>query len=186
MAAEENTMNIQSLPVASDSSRWFAIYTKPAKEDLVVEYISRMRVECFNPKIKKGRKIWGALKEVSAPLFPCYVFAKVSESCMPAIRYARGVRRVVGAGNAPTPIDEQIINFIRSHTHQENHPAPVPEFMRGDRVLINRGSFYGLEGIFLEDVSSSDRVSILLKAIEWQVRVTVEKSAVEKLDRGQI
>jgi transcriptional antiterminator RfaH len=186
VAAKENIINIQSLPAASDSSRWYAIYTKPAKEDVVIEYIARLNVECFNPKIKKSRKIWGALKEISVPLFPCYVFAKLAESCFYAVGYARGARRVVGAGDAPTPIDQKIIDFIQSQTFEGGNPTPVPKLLAGDTVMINRGPLYGLEGILLEEVSSKDRVSILLKALEWQARVHVEKSTIEKLDRSKI
>jgi transcriptional antiterminator RfaH len=184
MVAKEKINYWQTAPEASsDQSRWYAIYTKAAKEDLAVDYISRMGIECFNPKIRKRRKIWGALKEISAPLFPCYVFAKFGDTYLHAVRYARGVRRVVGARETPTSIDDQIIDFIRLRVAEGADLAAGPQIKPGDAVLINRGALYGLEGVFLDEVSSKDRVRILLNAIEWQARVLVEKGSIEKLGR---
>lgn len=180
MVAEEHFNSWQKAGCASAPLCWYAIYTKAAKEDLAVEYISRMGIECFNPKIKKSKKIWGTLKEFSGPLFPCYVFAKFGDSSFHSVRYARGVRRVVGATDLPTPIDEQIINFIRSRAEHEREFGAIPAIKPGDPVVVNRGALYGLEGVFLEESSSSDRVRILLHAIEWHAHVLLEKSAIEK------
>jgi hypothetical protein len=50
--------------------------------------------------------------------------------------------------------------------------------------MINRGALYGLEGQFLEALSGNERVVVLLKTIEWQARVQVEKSALQKCHNG--
>jgi len=184
MAAEENTVNYSSTVLASSSAPcWYAIYTKPAKEDLAVEYISRLGLEAFNPKIKKSQKVWGVLREINAPLFPCYVFARFSEFYMHSVRYARGVRRIVGTGEIPTPIDERIIDCIRSRSVEEQSYGKSSAIKPGDTVVINCGLFYGLEGIVLEELNDKERVRILLNTIEWQARVLVEKRRIEKTAR---
>lgn len=157
--------------------RWYAIHTKPAKEDQVVANISRMGVEVFNPKTGKMRKVWGKPKEMVGPLFPCYVFAKLSNSFLSATSYVRGVRRIVGFGGGPTPIDEQVIEAIRSHNI--NVHGETSKIQPGEAVVVNRGALYGLEGVFVEQLSGKDRVVILLKSIGLQARVQVEKSAIE-------
>ncbi len=182
MRVKENSINYSlTAPAASDVRRWYAIYTKPAKEDCVVMHISRMGLEAFSPRIKQSRKVWGEQKEIIAPLFPCYAFAKFNDSSLYSIRYVRGVRRIVGVGEMPTPIEEHIITTIKLRIEGEREHATLPEVKPGDPVFINRGALYGLEGVFVEELSGKERVIILLHAIEWQARVQIEKSAVEKL-----
>jgi hypothetical protein len=54
----------------------------------------------------------------------------------------------------------------------------------GEPVIVNRGPFYGLEGVFVEELSGKERVTILLQTIEWQARVQVDKTAVHKSSAG--
>jgi len=182
MRAKENSSRyFLAEPEASDVTRWYAIYTKPAREDCVVMHISRMGLEAFNPRIKRSRKVWGEQREIIAPLFPCYAFAKFNDSSLYSIRYVRGVRRIVGVGDMPTPIEEHIITSIKVRTEKAREHATLPKVKPGDQVVINRGALYGLEGVFVEELSGKERVIILLHTIEWQARVQVEKSAIEKL-----
>lgn len=169
--------------VAKEASSlcWYAIHTKPAQEDVAVAYIARLGLEAFNPKIKKSQKVWGLLKEINKPLFPCYVFAKFRDLHLHAVKYARGVRRIVGTGNCPTAIDEPIIASIRSRMVENSNCAQSPEIKPGDPVVINCGALYGVAGVFEKELSDKKRVSILLDTIKWQARVLVEKRAVEKL-----
>lgn len=161
---------------------WYAIYTKPAKEDLAIEYISRLGIEAFNPKIKQFRRVWGELKEIYVPPFPCYVFAKFNGLHNHSIKYAHGVRRIVGMGNVPTPIEEQIVALIKTRSIQSRDCIKSPEGEPGDPVVINGGMFYGFEGIFVEELSGKDRVRILLSTIIGQARfsVSVEKRWIQR------
>jgi transcriptional antiterminator RfaH len=163
-----------------DEPCWYAIHTKPAREDCVVSNVSRMGLHAFNPKIRKKRKVWGTVKEMSVPLFPCYVFAKFNNLYLSSIKYVRGARRVVGVGEIPSPIDEHIIDAIRLRAMSKFDEDSTNHISPGDPVVINRGALYGLEGIFVEELSDKERVTILLETIEWQARIQVEKTAIEK------
>jgi transcriptional antiterminator RfaH len=179
MAAKEKTINqAHDAPSIEERAHWYAIYTKAAKEDCVVTNIMRSGLEAFNPKIKTNRKVWGMPKEVTVPLFPCYVFAKFGSAAMYSIRYVRGVRRIVGFG--VTPIEKSTIDSIRLQATNEFKRASLPEFLPGDPVIVNRGALYGLEGLFVSELSGKERVTILLQTIEWQARVQVEKTALGK------
>jgi transcription antitermination factor NusG len=145
----------------------------------VVAHISRMGIEAFNPKIRIQRKVWGTLKEVSAPLFRGYVFAKVSSVYLGSVKYVRGARRIVEFGGIPTPIDEPIINAIRYCATSEKENS-TGLFSPGDSVMINRGALYGLEGVLIEELSNRERVVLLLKTIDWQARIHVGKTAIQK------
>lgn len=179
-AREDRFADAQTSLSVSASLRWYAVHTKPAKEDVAVGYIARLGLEAFNPQIKKKQKVWGLERQISRPLFPCYVFAKFSDLHLHAVKYARGVRQVVRTGGVPTPLDEQIIESIRSRTIMESDCEHSRRLVPGDPVVINCGTFYGLEGVFEKELSDQERVSILLTTIKWQARVLVEKSVVVK------
>lgn len=166
------------------SASWYAVHTKPAKEDVAVVYIARLGLEAFNPQIKKKRKIWGLEKETTGALFPCYVFARFSALHLHAVKYARGVRQVVRAGGVPTPIDDRIIDSIRSREIEASDRDSSRGIMPGDPVVINCGMFCGVAGVFEKELSDKERVSILLNTIRWQAHVLVEKRVVEKVGAG--
>jgi hypothetical protein len=88
------------------------------------------------------------------------------------------VRRIVGFG--VTPIEKSTIDSIRLQATNEFKRASLPEFLPGDPVIVNRGALYGLEGLFVSELSGKERVTILLQTIEWQARVQVEKTALGK------
>lgn len=179
MAAKEKIIKTAQVSLsAEEQSCWYAINTKSAKEDCVVANISRMGLEAFNPKIKPNRNVWGTPKEFSVPLFPCYVFAKFGAPHVHSISYVRGVRRIVGFG--ATPVDNSIIESIQSRVITEQSHARATEFRPGEQVVVNRGAFYGLEGLFVEELRGKERVIILLKAIGMQAQVQVDKSAIQK------
>jgi hypothetical protein len=93
---------------------WFAIQTKPSREEVAISYLSRLRLEVFCPKTKQNLLLSGRSGLVARPLFPGYLFARFCPaSCLRLVQYARGVRRVVSAQDCPLPVDQEIISLIR-------------------------------------------------------------------------
>lgn len=178
VAKEKSIERVPEHLSTNSQAYWYVIHTKATREDSVVANISRFGLEAFNPKIKTVHKVWGKEREMTVPLFPCYIFANFSDCYMASIRYVRGVRRIVGFG--VTPIDSSIIESIRSRTILESKQAAAPKFSRGEPVVVNRGALYGLEGVFVEELSGKERVTILLQTIEWQARLQVEKKSIER------
>ena len=156
---------------------WYAIQTKPCREDLAAVNIGRMGLEIFLPKIQQEKFIWGRPQSVLKPLFPNYLFAQFCpRAFLHLIRYARGVRRVISAGEVPLPVDESIIQIIRSHVGQGGLVTFGTRPLRpGDRVVVEEGPLKGLMGIFERELGGRERVVLLLEAIEFQARVLTEK-----------
>ena len=77
--------------------------------------IERLGLEVFLPRMKKTKSVWGVAQIVIKPLFSGYLFARFSPATyLHLIQYARGVRRVVGNGERPLPVDDEIIMAVRS------------------------------------------------------------------------
>lgn len=160
--------------------QWYAIYTKPKREDIVAESLVKAGLDVYNPKLKQKRYLQGSYKDVVGPLFPSYIFVRFEpETFSWMIRYTRGVRRIVG-GDSPWPLSEDVIDFIRSHEEEGVITVKPPDLKCGDRVTIKDGPLQGLNGIFEKEISGDERVVLLLTAVEYQARVIIEKAFLTK------
>jgi transcription antitermination factor NusG len=158
-------------------TNWFAINTKPHREDAAAMNIARLGVEVLMPRIISTRFVLGTPRSIKGPLFPCYLFARFSPiEFLHAIRYARGVRKVVGAGDVPLPVDGGIISSIRSRLDEKGFIDLSPRRIAvGEEVSIQNGFLHGFRGIFERELSGQKRVVILLQSIEYQARVFVDR-----------
>jgi transcriptional antiterminator RfaH len=158
-------------------TNWYAVNTKPHREETAAMNIRRLGLEVLLPKIARHKSILSGRKIAMAHLFPSYLFAKFSpKEYLHSIRYARGVRRVVSAGETPLPVDETIISAIKSRIDETGFVAlTAKQFAAGEQVVIQEGFLQGQTGIFERELTGQQRVVILLQSIEYQARVFVEK-----------
>jgi transcriptional antiterminator RfaH len=155
---------------------WFAVHTKPLREDVAANYICRLGVEVLLPKTRQRKLIWGTARELQGPLFPGYLFARFRPSTyLHLIKFARGVRQVLCYGDVLLPVDEGIIRAIQSRVGKDGLVEVHPHALTpGDKVIINHGPLQGLRGIFERELGDQDRVTLLLQAIEYQAHVSIE------------
>src|SRR5207237_9948283 len=93
--------------------RWYAVQSRPKQEDRAATNLAVMGLTTLVPKVRQPRSR-GAGCGV-APLFPRYFFVYCRlASTLPKIRYARGVAKILGTSEGPTPIDDAIIEAIQS------------------------------------------------------------------------
>jgi transcriptional antiterminator RfaH len=144
--------------------------------------IGRLGLEVLLPKMQLERMVYGRLHTVIRPLFPGYLFARFSPSkYLHLINFARGVRGVLCGSGAPLPVEEEIVRAIRSRISENGyvhldppHVGSLASFKAGDHVVVEAGPLKGVKGIFDRALSDKKRVLILLEAIEYQARVSVE------------
>ncbi|MFQ5736288.1 MAG: transcription termination/antitermination protein NusG [Thermodesulfobacteriota bacterium] len=158
---------------------WFLIYTKPRCEDSVSSKFVENGFEVLNPKIEERRYIRRKIQDVLSPLFPCYLFVRFD---IPAdyrlIKYTRGVKSVVGPEHIPSVVPEEIIGQIRKRMEGGVIRMEPCSFVHGEDVSIQAGPFEGLEAVFERQLKGSERVSILLKAVN--ARVVVDASILKR------
>lgn len=158
-------------------SNWYAIQTKPHREDQAASNIGRLGLAVLLPKVKREKIEYGNRKVSIKPLFPGYLFAHFTPSShLRSIRYARGVNRVICFGELPVPVSEEVVGTIRARVGKDGFVAIGSEpFRKGDQVVINDGPLQGLVGVFEQELSDSERAVVLLRTVEYQARVLVEK-----------
>jgi transcription antitermination factor NusG len=98
------------------------------------------------------------------------------------VKYTRGVRRIVGDHNGnPYVVDEEIIENIYSKIQDGFVVLSEQKFSSGDRVIVQEGPFAGFEGVFLKELTPTERVMILLNTLQGS-RLVVKKRSVVKIN----
>jgi transcriptional antiterminator RfaH len=95
--------------------------------------------------------------------------------------FTRGVVKVVGFGDGPSPVDDEIIELIKSRVGQDGFVQFNEELQCGDKVVISAGPLVNLEAVFERDLEDGDRVLLLLTAISYQGHVTIERELLKKI-----
>jgi transcriptional antiterminator RfaH len=151
---------------------WYAIYTKPGKEDSVAFRLRSIGIAVLSPKLKSRKFRRGKFTDIIEPLFPCYLFADFDRNVHAhLITYTRGVRYVVGK-NTPLPVCDDVIDTIRQGMDEGGIVLVSPgKFTQGDRVIIKDGPFKDFCGVFEREIKGSERVLILLNAIHCRVEL---------------
>jgi transcription antitermination factor NusG len=84
----------------------------------------------------------------------------------------------------PVPIEEEIIDLIRSRTGPDGFVRTLEELEKleaGDQVVIKDGRFKGFYGVFDRKIQDSERVRILLNTVNFQAHVVVDRELVHKV-----
>ena len=151
---------------------WYAVYTKPKKEDSVAFSLQNIGLEVLNPKIKFRKFKRNRLTDVIEPLFPCYLFANFDkDKYAHLITYTRGVKYIVGK-KSPVAVQDEVINVIKDGIEDHNLIVIKPStFKNGDKVLIKDGPFKDFYGIFEKEIKGHERVMILLETIQCRVEL---------------
>ncbi len=161
---------------------WYVIQTKPKKEEEAESYLSTRGVEMFGPLIETFALRNGGMTKALKPLFPGYLFGKFDlEQNYPLVRWARGVKKILGFGGYPTPISEEVVKIIKERTDDQGIVKVRHHFEPNDVVRIKTGPMKDLLGIFEGWVSHGERVRILLSLIGYQPMVEMHCSMIEKV-----
>lgn len=174
-------MNVE---MVSENPAWFAICTNPKQEDRACYNLQAWGLECFNPKIKERRcnPFTGIASFIAAPLFPRYIFSRFSASTLlHRVNFARGVHRVVSFNEKPTPVDDEVIDLLKSRVNNEGFLAVGEPLKPGDKVRIKDGVWKNLIGVIERDLEASARTRILMTTIQYQGSLTIERDCLEKI-----
>jgi len=162
--------------------QWFAVYTTCRHEKRVADHLERRTIEHYLPLYRTKRK-WkdGSRVILSLPLFPGYVFVRISRNERVPVLEVPGVLWFVGNSNSqPTPLPEFEIDTLRSAL-DPSRVEPFPLLTAGQRVRIRSGSLAGIEGIVVRR-KNSFRIVITLELIRQSIAVEVDADDLEPID----
>ena len=137
-------------------------------------------IEVLAPKLKFRKYKEGKFVLVVEPMFPGYIFVRfhpVDEFRM--VKYARGVKTIVHFGGHIVPLQDEMIEFIR--TRLENGVASIEKqkIDKGEKILIKDGPFKGFSGIFESELDGKERVAILLEGVNYCAKMEIDRDLID-------
>ena len=156
--------------------RWYALRTKPRKEDTVWQQLRIQEIEHYYPRIRvhpvnpRARKV--------KPYFPGYLFIRtdLDEKGISAFQWMPHSLGLVSFGGEPAPIPDNALYEIKQRVQEIADAGGIvfDGLNPGDHVRIHEGPFEGYEAIFDSRLDGQERVRVLLQFINDQREVPVE------------
>lgn len=159
---------------------WHAIYTRHQHEKVVARFLGDKGLEVFLPLYNIERRWKDRTKQLSLPLFPCYVFVWGGLDRRLEIVTTPGFYSFVALGNRPAVIPQAEIESIRRALVKGSGVEPHPFLLSGDRVRIRSGPLEGIEGILVRK-KNSFRLVLSVELLQKSVAVEVDASMVERV-----
>jgi transcription elongation factor/antiterminator RfaH len=155
---------------------WYILYTRNKFEKKIVAQISEREqsVECYLPLQSVTRKWSDRLKTIEVPFFNNYIFVRTAKTNYYNLLQIPGVVKFVSFEGEPAYIHDKEIQQIRLI---ESHQVPietVPYYVTGEKVMINKGAFCGIEGIFVDKVREARfviKIPMFHQAISFEINI---------------
>lgn len=162
------------------SSFWYALYTRHQHEKTVARLLTGKGFETFLPLYVAVRCWKNGDKQLSLPLFPCYVFLRGPLDRWLPVLTTPGIYSVVGYGAQRAMIPRSQIEAVRRLVESPFKAEPHPFIKCGDRVRIKVGPLQGLEGILLRK-KNQWKLLLSVEMLERSVAVEVDAAIVERV-----
>jgi transcriptional antiterminator RfaH len=167
--------------MTSQTPNWFVVRTKPHKELLAYNELTRQAVETFLPLLKAPAPVFGRMAWVRTALFPCYMFARFTADALYKVKNTRGVREIVSSSNELNAIPDSIVEDLRLRCVDGVIELAPERFNANEPVKVRSGVFRGWDAIFERYLSANERVAILLRTVEASgVRVILPARSIYK------
>ena len=164
---------------SNDVQRWYVLYTRSRHEKLVESQLLRKGIEAYTPKVTYRRRWSDRMKHVEEPVFRSYCFARFPMVDKRRIISQQGVVNIVHFNNQYVPVEDSVIDSLKILIRNELQIDPCPYLKKGDRVLIKKGPFKGLEGYILEKRNKNTTLVVSVDAIAASVKCVIDSDFVD-------
>jgi len=144
---------------------WTLVYTKPKQEIRAKKHLENQGFEVFLPIISIEQDSKKSISEKLEVMFPRYIFIKLNQqddwSC---IRSTMGVSKIIYFGQRIARVPYQLITYLKLKSDQAGvfkQKKIERDFQKGEKIIIKKGAFQGMEAIFISK-NSKNRVRLLL------------------------
>ncbi len=166
------------IPVQAVERRWFATFTLPQNEKSVLKQLDLRSVESFLPTYETVR-VWRnrQRKHVTLPLFPTYLFVRISRAERVKVLACPGVLHIVGNHREPLPLEDSEVELLRSDFCRRRM-EPFHDVVIGEKVRIKSGVMQGVQGTLVRK-SGGHRFVLTIEMINQHAAIEVNAEDTE-------
>jgi transcription antitermination factor NusG len=159
---------------------WYAVFTIPQNEKLVVKHLDMRQLESFLPTYEAVR-VWRNRQRIKLvlPLFPTYLFVHINPREREKVLQSPGVVQIVGNKREYFPVPDSEIEFLRSGVCGHGI-EPFRELVIGEKVRIKSGVLQGVQGTLVRK-SGSMRFVLTLELINQHAAIQVDAEDLEPI-----
>jgi transcription termination/antitermination protein NusG len=178
--SEREQSGTAQLPMGFLELHWYAAYTCANHESRVAQQLTQRCVDHFLPQYESIRRWKDRRVKLQLPLFPGYVFVRLSLRDRLRVLQIPSVVRLVGFNGHPTALPDQDINALRNSVAAQLRTEPHPYLAVGRRVRINSGPLEGVEGILVRR-KNAFRVVLSMDLIASSAAVEIDSADIERI-----
>jgi transcription termination/antitermination protein NusG len=129
---------------------WYALYTKPRHEFVVLGELQKKGIEALLPSFKRLQQWKDRKKLVDFPLFPGYLFVHIqhdSAAFLNALKTRGVVTFVSSTPGHPSKVAAEEIQSLKLLLDSGEELDVYPNLKEGELIRVKRGPLKGAEGI---------------------------------------
>lgn len=161
----------------TDGPSWYAVRTLSRHEKLVRDQLARRNIEHFLPTTKRLSQWTDRKKEVEAPLFAGYCFARLRwEDRLPVLQ-SQGVTSFVGTAARAEPIPDEEIESLQKVLMNASSFMCHPFLKEGMLVEVVHGPLRGVKGRLVREARSA-RLVLSVTLIQRSLAIEIDADSV--------
>ena len=177
-------MNLSSESIYGDLNfkpRWYALKTRYRHEKKVDVRLQQKGFTCYLPLHTTYHNWSDRIKQITEPLFSCYIFVKIAlEERIPVLQ-TNGVVQLVSFNNVPAPIPAKQIDSIRQILQDNISILKVDYLIEGQSVKVTRGPLKGIVGI-LTKIKDQSTLIISIDVLQQSIAVSIGVDSIEPVE----
>lgn len=134
---------------------WVAVMTHPNAESLVANRFAEANppIEYYLPMLACKDKRFRRNPTHEKPMFPCYIFARITDKEIYQTRTTRGVVCIVSSMHSIIRVPDREIEAVRlfEATQRKIQFYETSKLVKGAKVTILEGEFAGMEGTLVKN-----------------------------------
>ena len=156
-------MTADSANLTTQDAPWFVCHTKPRCEKKFAALLAAEKFEHYLPLVESVRHYAQQTKRFTKPLFPGYVFARISIERKARIYQQELIARAIPVTDEASFLRQ--IESVRAMVASGYQLTVMPLLTRGRRVKVVGGALHGLEG-FVDDPANPHGIVISVDVLQ--------------------
>ena len=153
---------------------WVAVMTWTGAEQLVAQRFSEGGIENYLPMLYRRDMRYKPDAVPEKPMFPSYIFARISDKQIFQTRTTKGVIQIVSSQHSIITVPQKDIDNVKAFEQTERNwfLHQTQKLVKGAHVTITSGEFAGMQGRMVKGCPDGNFcVSIAVMNISFVIRV---------------